>query len=687
MDPRAVVEAGVTIGTAIVTVTVLGGLRIQKDIAEHKEKVRLKEIAVVQEIFEETFKKIDPPPPPFFSGKPLAGAFLTSATLKTMAATTPLFDNKETDRCVRHIINAINLLVEWHQARLDRTNVLWMHENDITDITSSTISNLILLLSENCIKFTNIPLVLDYLEQTTEFIRKFSSVKKYESFRKTSLTPVLTELETAKFLLKSHSLSLSITELVKELLTVTDDVTIQLLMNSTQIIVRQKYRHLLDTFVPQRLAKGLLRYKMHYSEPALGIKIPKTDDMVALHKSILSDWIIKNDKDYLLALSLEDASEDKGNFVQPEFFEVPNLKPLEHDLMEHLRECDNFLSLKAKDNDGLNAANDLVTIDPTLLQERVQFYSKLMVLLHYLNTVRYFAAHFRDSIRECGERRYKKYPHDMVFMFGVVADLRNLINESTQRLGVEMQHIVSSQANTMLTPEKGSSILGAMKKILDNVSSKVCQELHNLVQWHNNNLLHHHPAPKTPIISHKVKINAADHMLVISHRIATALHFTVNENVTLDLPPRPMPMDTLSNTHKAFASINQHINDIQHKAEVPAVDVQRYRDAYMALALLFAHVLQMSHEKDNQRKQKSQHMLQLILSYADDMHSMLKKSVPEREHDMAAFANRIRTSAESTANKIIDKRKDWTICFWKTTSRKLFDNVVDECERVAHLRL
>jgi hypothetical protein len=687
MDPRAVVEAGVTIGTALVTVTVLGGLKIQKEIAEHKEKARLKEIAIVQEIFDETFKKIDPPAPPFFSGKPLAGAFLTSATLKTMAATTPMFDNKETDRCVRHILNAINHLVEWHQARLDRTNILWMRENSIDDITSSTISNLILLLSQNCIRFTDINLVDQYLEQTTEFIRKFAAVKKYNSFRKASLTPVLSELETAKFLLKSHSLSLSITELNKELLTVTDDVAIQFLMNTTQLIVRQKYRHLLDSFVPQRLAKGLLRYKMRYSEDALGVKVPKTEDMVALHKSILSDWMIKNVQDYLAALSLEDAPEDKGNFIHPEFFAVPNLKPLQDDLMAHFRECDNFLTLKAKDNDGTNAANELVTIDPTMLQERMEFDSKLQTLLHYLNIVRNFAAEFRDAMLEFGQRRYRRKPQDMVFMFGVVADLSKLINESTQRLGVDLQHIISSQANTMLTPERGSSVLSSIKTLLEKVSSKVCPELLKQVQWHNNNLLHHHPAPKTPIKSQKVKIGGTDRMLVLTHRIATGLHFPIHENVLLDLPPVPLLADTLSQTHKAFADVNQCINESQHKAEVPAVDIQRYRNAYTALSLLFGHTIQMSYETNTQRKQKSQHMLELILTYAEDMHSMLKKTVPEREHDMAAFANRIRTLTESTAHKIIDKRKDWTICFWKTTSRKLFDNVVDEVERVAHLRL
>ena len=684
MDPTAVVEAGVTLGTALVTVTVLGGLEIEKIVVKHVEAARLAEIADVQTIFDQTYKTINIPP--FFSGTPLTGSFLTVETLNKIAATTPLFDNKKTDQCVRHIINAINYLVEWHGNRLSRTNALGRHEGKVDDVTSSTISNLILLLSENCVKFTDTTLVLSYLNQTIEFVRRFAGFKQYESYRKVSLTQVLSELEIAVFLLNSHRLSLSITERVKQLLTVTDDATIQLLMNAAKLVVKNKDWRLMETFIPQRLEKGLLRYKLHYQEEGLGIKIWKTEAAIGLHKSILSRWIVKNCKDYLLALSLEDAPEDKGNFINLSEFNVPNLQPVQDELLAHFRESNNFMTLTSKQNDGTNAANQLVTINASLLEERVAFFAGMMHLLHCLNILRYFCAHFRDCITEFGERRYKKFPHDTVFMFGVIRDFRNELNNYTQRLGVDLDRIVSSQHNAMLTEKLGSGILNVIKNILSNVIGRVCQELDNLVEWHNNNLLHHHPRPKVPLSAQKVNIHSTDHMLVIAHRIATAFKFSIHENVSLDVAPPPPPMDDLSQTYLKIADINHRITALQQKPDTPTQDVQHYREACTALLYLLAHTIDIGFEQAPARQRKAQQIMALIVNYADELQKYLAKTVPDREIDAAAFANRIRLSANNPANHIIDQRKPWTICFWQTESRKRLQHLVQACEKVARLR-
>jgi hypothetical protein len=679
--PETDIAAAVAVVEIVTAAVVLGVLTIKHERAKYLEKVHLKEIESVLKMEEETLVKVGMEK--FFTRTsekdPYIGLFLPAETLLLIARTPPLF-NKDTDKAVRHVLNAIAYLVEYHQDRIKKRGA----KED--DVTSTVISGIVTILGRECIKFTEITKVLAILDKVVEFTEKFATPpgRDYASFRLVSLTQVVSELKQARFILITRSLSLSLRTRVNQLLTSADRASVLLLTILVKLAVHNKYWELLDTFIPQRLVEGRLRNRIRYQKHYSPIYFVHED--IELPKNLLTHWVIENHRDYLLALNLNDSADNKGSFINPAKFKVPtDLSPYIKGLLAGFHQSESFLTVKVAKNDGRNAANPLVPIQKEDVPEVVTFESRKSLLNHCSNIASYIGGILRDSLEEYGVNRYMSSPHDMVFIFGQVKNFRDYISNLTQIITQQMAAIEASQKNAMITPRLGSDIKKGITDTLIYVNSTVCEDLQSLYDWHEESFQHHHGVKD--VSSDPVFIRSGDKVLMTIYRLALAFGFPISPNVRLveDVAPRT---DSLicDSTMKLAKSLHQ-VEKLQHAPRPPA-DVQKYFDMHKALMLLFGHAVKMNFEKHDERHEKSHFVMQLLLNHINNFNNIVRMHPAERDGSWGEFANLINQTATNLENgKQIDKRAPWTICFWKTKTRTLLDDVVLQSERLAGLHL
>jgi hypothetical protein len=678
--PETDLAAAVAIVEIVGAAVVLGVLAIKHERAKYLDKVHLKEIETVLKIEEDTLVKVGMEK--FFTRAtekdPYIGLFLPAETLLLIARTPPLF-NKDTDKAVRHVLNAIAYLVEYHQDRILKRGA----KED--DVTSTVLSGIVTILGRECVKFNEITKVLELLDKVIEFTERFATPpgRDYASFRLVSLTQVVSELKQARFILITRNLSLSLHTRVNQLLTSSDHAAMLLLTNTVKLAVSRKYWPLLDTFIPQRLVEGRLRnrirYQKHYS-PGFFV-----EHDIELPKNLLTYWIIENAKDYLLALNLNDSPDDKGSFINPAKFKVPtDLRPYIKGLLAGFHQSESFLTVKVAKNDGRNAANPLVPIEKEDVPEVISFESRINLLEHCANIARYIGAQLRDSLEEYGVIRYKSCPHDMVFVFGQVKNFRDYISNLTQTLTQQMAAIEASQKNAMITPRLGSDIKKNITEMLVYVNSVTLVDLQSLYDWHEQSLQHHHGAKD--VTSDIVLIKSGDKVLMTMHRLATAFGFPIHANVKLVADVAPRTDSLISDSIMKLGRSLRQIERLQHATQVP-LDIQKYFDTHRALFLLFTHAANMNFEKNEERREKAHFVMQLLLTHINNFNNIVKMQPAERDVGWGEFASLIRQSADNLESaKHIDKRAPWTICFWKTKTRTLLDDLVLESEKLAGVR-
>ncbi|MES2216787.1 MAG: hypothetical protein V4501_00095 [Pseudomonadota bacterium] len=649
----------------------------------HKAKELKEERDGVQKVATETIEKTDLPK---LFDKEFNASFLTTTTLDSLITATPTYENKYLDQYVRHVMNALGYIYQYHRDRL-------REGKKIDDITSSVLSWAVLYLSTKCVNVTEHDKVFNYLQQISAFLNKFSSIKDKTSFRFQKLTRVVSEIDKAAYLLKDHSLSLSLMERTKQVLSVTSTTVANLFTAVTKALVpntkSKNHWEYLQAFMPEQWAQGILQYHMTYKRwwGTRNVELP----LIKLPKSKLSTYIQTTANDYLRALNL-DGYDDSGDFIDPNKFKIEDFIN-SHEFPKAFEDCENFLTMKAVLSDGTNQVNKLVPITAEDLQNRLPTIIGLFQLIHCLNVLRYFARKLRDRLIEVGERYYNA-PEETMYMFNVIEKFRNFINVSVDEVQTQLSAIKAQQQNAMLPAGLGADLYTEINNRVSDIKTLVSPALTELVNLHQSRLSHrqgdghNHEHGSKPVRIHK-----NDPMLLIPKTIATKYKLTGIEQKTIQgdvALPRP-ELTAEQTLYDYLCRIHTRIGALSTTDR----RIDKYREVYLALLMIFAHSLKMGAEKYSDRLDKSQHLLRLLLKQCTAFDDFLNKTPLEREADTHTFVSRITATAKDPDNKFIDTHNNknsyllvglFKNTFINTQSRNEINELVETCERLQLVR-
>ena len=678
------VTTGVEAGAAVFTVLLMGSQLVKGEFKKIDEKKHAEELKKIGEITNAAFIKAPHLEPIFTRSKPddekspLKGPVLTQATFKSIAKCKPNFENKALDRYVRHVQNAVSYLYEFHSARLRRN---WLYKGDLEDPTSSVLCYIALKLGLECVTFTDNQRALATLQALATLTKKFASARDPNTkttFRFARLTQIYDELNIAIFLLKDHSLSLSLTERVKEFLSVYDDIAQGLLTCAIKMIVPNDQWYLLDSFNPQRLRLGLLRHEYDYWE-GWPVKIQVSENKVMLPDAHLSDWIKISAEDYSLALALEDEKGKSGDFINPHKFDL--VEPLDYKHIARIyKHSRNFMTMTVAPVSESKATSHFVTVtQPELMRSRVQFSSNLMKLLHYANVNRFFGAWLRNELLRVGQD-YFDLPENNIYMFAALNEFRNQMMRLTQMEATKLSEMLTDQHKAMLNEKEDDGLYDELKTNLEMIQKRGNEVITALINGHNDKLRHKHHDIDTKKLN-PVFLREGDTLMWVPHFMAERFELKIDLPVQLvKKEEEPAPNPTIK-MYRTLAKISNRISEIEQTQQ--DVGINHYNQIYAYLLALLMHAQEISNDRTDERRDKAAHLFGLLKAYDDKFLVFLKKSLSERQSSVKNFALDIEISLINGANKFIDIHKAGTITFFKTRTRKLATQFKQECKSLA----
>jgi hypothetical protein len=719
--------AAAAIATGLATLTIYGVVKIEKEYAEHKQKKQREEMKSINELHGKTLTSLEVKgrvtntvvtTPAIFlfendEKKPDTVAkslYINSAVFNDLYKEIPTCNDSQLLLYCQCIQSAMVQLREFHDARIQDRNKLYAGTD--SDLTSSVIYYIILMLSTHCYKFEGNALTMAYLRGLMRFIDAFASAHGEKSNRFEYLSLVNEHLANAHNELFQNSLMFSYKECLDELSPQIMGISFKLTKCAIQIITPKDEWKQMPYLTPEKVSKGLIKELIKRSlalTPGAGQQIP-------ISESIFKTWIINCANDLLLAIKINDNPEDKADFISRDRFTLKD--SYTHDEMDQLKnicqDCSNFLTKKIKPN-KFESTNKWAARNGDLITERIEFYNELIKMIEALNVLIYFCAHLSNRIKQLGEI-YISNPHHCVYIFEVMRGLGDTIKRNSKALLGKLEHFSVQNGSKMVMFEE-SEVFTDLERFLQKVNHDIAGSIAFLYNKHQEHPKLHKKTKNT------LKPNLGI-MLIITQKVADVYAITTSVKVSDDSPTLPeedaeesedspdskhtqadekklnlspsvaplilpvvpvaanLPSTAASNSAAVIAPetldtptrlmrIATLVQTIQRTEPAQARAGIYYQKAYAALDKLYRHSEDMLRERGTVRAIKGEKSQELVQELSIKLLNFLKKPPEYRQTNDQEF---LRSTERLINSKDIDFL-DWpkipcSTTFFKTESRK-----------------
>jgi hypothetical protein len=508
---------------------ILGGVTLYTaSYASKKAAKHLKEISEINMLHLQYLGSIKvngketPPLPKVFTGdKDPHGLEIGDDVLKDLAEAQAKYRDPRLPRYLEHILDAMTELRLFYWMRLeDRVGGLGF-KGDRDDITSNVLCYLLLMISTHCVNIVDNDVALLYLDGFKKFViwlgaqhNKFHN--KSNSDYADHMETVRASLERAYYCLKSCSLDRSFPDLLSSLTSDCRYLVQRMLRYSTQLITPTKYWDYLDYCTPRKLADKQIMKHYPHSHTLLSTYIPLPDCPMGNAINLCA-------QDYLLSITMEDKTEEKGDFIKADRFNFKNLSKKDRNkVKEVFKNCKNFLTTMPKLDKYKESTNITVADHEEVLTGRINIFSDYLTLIDRINIANYFCSHLIKRADQLGEI-YINNPHHCVFLFQVLQGLGTEIDK--RALGVR------SQLDLLKTEKVGAKLKAPDRELLnniynsvENIHSKCTDSVKYLLESHKESL-----AKSRGDLKRLVDLNQ-DVTLVLAHIIAKELHLETSNS-------------------------------------------------------------------------------------------------------------------------------------------------------------
>lgn len=473
-SPVGLAAVGIIGGVALAAV----GIKFTYNkVKAYEEKKHLKEIEIINQLYETYLKRIPIPNrnevsvafPPIFQFKTdekksvnVEFMHYTDEQIRKAGKNTPSNTNTALIPYQEKIKMALLKLKEYYLVRDKK-----YHE----DITSAVIVWLINMLETHILNFEGYDYDIAYIDAINKFINAFASLSQdKKSEHVTHLTNVYVLLNEARNSLIEHNEKLSLEEMMGELRTACHKKSEAMQKHFIKLTTPEKHWPHVETATLDEISKGLLLGK--YTHQGL-FNLDINDSAVKLQDSFIKKWIMQlanyhnkslNDKAELsktdvlppsqsfLYPSLARYNELKANKKRSEA-EDRELKTIENDfekLEELFKNCDNFFT---REKDPKTKEGELVKLTPIKskekLIERVKALAEFAELIHELISLQYLCLHIINSIKQLGQIDAKNPTHYRR-IFNILTSLSNEIVAKCKQNRERYEKIKESNGNIML---------------------------------------------------------------------------------------------------------------------------------------------------------------------------------------------------------------------------------------------
>ncbi len=744
ISPSTVVETAAT----IIALSAYGVTKIQSEYREHSEKVLTDQMLGIQSIYNESLKDmlviglgenaVVSTPPIFIMDekdptKPVIKSLvLNELILKDLADTYPAV-SADLLAYGERLHNAMQALRQFYYLRTEKRNRI--HKGNKTDLTSSILSYLILMISTHCYKFEGIETTMTYLRGFQKFVQRYGSFggKGKRSDRYQHMAKVYKELSIAESLLLQYSLTLSYTNYLNLLIPKTTSYCNELLRCALKIITPIEHWDLIEYVNAQDILEGNIKDKFDYAhEGLLG-----GGEVIPIKESPMKEKLKICAKNYLTAIRSNDDPENKAAFVADDKFSTMFTRHEYQRIMEVARDCNNFLTLKIKPESNQNLKRWLLKNDG-FIDKRIKAYQEIVGLINKMIVLIYYSAHLSNRVKQLGEI-YVTNPHHCVYIFEIFKELGNIIDEQDQI--VMMATIEINKENGQIMPVAPSQVVyerlgSVLRDIRDNVTpviktiyrkhtehpksinvdfSKAIKENVNQMitiakrvadQYGIKTLLSdqvkHEPSPlarSSPLIAHDIKADIELKEIKENKDeneekgLPTAPHVPRSVSMTaLDIPRNSAPLiapPTLveRSSGPKTGEFNEELlnkigNTIHNTTFNDPKQAKEYAAIYTAITELREKCVSLRLEDSIKRQKKGESISKLLNIVCADFDSYLNLEHNERIYAAEKFFKKMRGTLNDASTAYLDVHSS-NYGFWNTNSRNLANKIVAKCEHLA----
>jgi hypothetical protein len=541
-------SAAAAIATGLATLTIYGVVEIKKEYAEHKQKKQRDEMKAINSMHDKTLTGLEVKgrvtntvvtTPAIFlfedeekkSNTVAKSLYINASVFEDLYNDIPTCNDSQLLLYCHYIQSAMVQLREFHHARIQDRNKLYAGSE--SDLTSSVIYYIILMLSTHCYKFEGNALTMAYLRGLMRFIDAFASEHGQASNRFEYLSLVSAHLANAHRELFQNSLMFSYKECLDELSPQIMGISFKLLKCAVQLTTPKDDWKQMPFLISDKLAKGLIKEgikKSHAITPGAG-------QQTEIPESIFKTWIMNCATDFLLAIKINDNPEDKADFIVRDRFELKD--NYSHEEMNQLRviflKCSNFLTKKIQPT-KFESTNTWASTNDVLIAERIVFYNDLIRMIEALNVLIYFCAHLSNRIKQLGEI-YISNPHHCVYIFEVMRGMGEGIKRDSKALLAKLENFSVQNGSAMVMFEE-SEVLTDLERFLQKINRDIANSITYLYNKHQE----HPKLDKNTKTTLKPNLGI---MLTITQKVADVYRITTSIKVTEDSPtPRELYDDS-----------------------------------------------------------------------------------------------------------------------------------------------
>jgi hypothetical protein len=436
LSPSTVTETAAT----IIILTAYGVTKIQTEYREHEEKVLSDKMIGVQAIYNDSLKdmlvlglgengKISTPPIFILDEKdltkPVKSLVLNDVILKDLSDTYPSV-SADLLAYGERVHNAMQALRQFYYLRTEKRNS--MHRGKQTDLTSSVLSYLILMISTHCYKFEGIETTMTYLRGFQKFVQRYGSFggkgKKSDHYQHMAI--VYKELSIAENLLLQYSLTLSYTSYLNLLIPKTTSYCNELLRCALKMITPIKYWNLVEYVNAENILEGNIKGQFDYAHEGLF----GGGGIIPIKECFMKEKLRVCAKNYFTAIRSNDDPENKAAFVTDDKYLTKFTRTQYEHIMDVARDCDNFLTLKIKPT-SRQSFKEWLLLNQGFIDTRIRTYQELLGLINKLIILIYYCAHLSNRVKQLGEI-YITNPHHCVYIFEVFKELGNITDQQVK---------------------------------------------------------------------------------------------------------------------------------------------------------------------------------------------------------------------------------------------------------------
>jgi hypothetical protein len=743
ISPSTAVEAAAT----IIALSAYGVTKIQTEYREHAEKVLTDQMVGIQGIYNESLKDmlviglgenaIVSTPAIFIMdekdpSKPVIKSLvLNDLILKDLADTYPTV-NADLLAYGERLHNAMQALRQFYYLRTEKRNKI--HKGNKTDLTSSILSYLILMISTHCYKFEGIETTMTYLRGFQKFVQRYGSFggKGKKSDRYQHMAKVYKELNIAESLLLQYSLTLSYTNYLNLLIPKTTGCCNELLRCALKIITPIKDWDLIEYVNAQDILDGNIKDKFDYAHEGLfggGGVIP-------IKESPMKEKLKICAKNYLTAIRSNDDPENKAAFVADDKFSPKFTRNQYQHIMEVVRDCNNFLTLKIKPASNQNLKQWLLTNDG-FIDKRINTYQELVGLINKIIVLIYYCAHLSNRVKQLGEI-YVTNPHHCVYIFEIFKELGNINDEQVKLLKTSILEITKENGQIMpVAPSQ--TVYERLCVVLDDIRGNVIPVIKSIYLKHTE-----HPKSINVDFSKAIKENVSQ-MITIAKRVAdqygikTVLSEQVkhepsplsrstpssvrdfksdtelkeikeikdeNETTGVSHLPRSTSLTALAIPHNTEpviapptvierssevktgefneAALNKIGITIHNITFIDPTQAKEYTEIHTAIINLREKCVSLRLEDSLKRQRKGENLSKLLNAVCADFIAYLNQEHNERIYGAENFYKKMKDTLNDASTAYLDVHSGMFTMF-NTHSRNLVNKVVDKCEHLARI--